>query len=494
LIVERDVRVVWMMKFAYDDDELCIQVVGVITIVLGRKCTHGESSWVVPTTDQKFCFVYVETSSFHQSKTETQFNCESRILDDFNMHAHEISLRAPQQNLTTIATTTSTTTSGVQSPSPSPWFPGRYCASVRHECNRICVRLSLERRSNTKQESATDEPEPTDHRHFNYNEDDSLQHQIACRDAEAYIATMLTHPSHRVRTFNDWRYPDINDLSVVEMQLVNPSPMLSLTHTGLTQRTTRFSVSHLEDVLSQPHFWSTEEHNGASRVVSIGHEVCVQAYIYRLPTPNEMYYAPSNRPSRKIYLHDHIIAVRISRLQSPDQEPVPMSSILVTHGDGDMLNNTDINLLPTIRRDDSHSQSDDSNSTPLNVWSSSSSPDSNSSHRVRSRKARRNTINSNSRSGVPGLSISKDGTRFQAKIGSIRKSFSIAGAKRLKLFDPTAPNGDHMPTNTITTTIPTTTTDIDEIKLAEAITSRHEETYMRALEFIGQHSTAVGII
>jgi hypothetical protein len=279
---------------------------------------------------------------------------------------------------------------------PSRWFPGRYRASVREECDRYCVQVVI--RTPSMDADSAHQPE---HHHFDFDTSSLLSKQAARVTAEQFLGELAQ--KHAI-TVNDWRFTDAAAPHTVEMRLDAPGSMHA-------KGTTTFSARHFPEV--NRFFWGAEDHNGAFRVIRITDMHVMQMEVYRAHCACANPLTAVKEP----YLHRFLksgIGAQFS----------------VIHTDGNMLNNVDSNLtevaIPVTSTNTSQCTSDEDDA-------SHASPSHHSRKRARVRHA---TLNSNNHTGISGMSMSKDGSRYYVKVrtqdrGDVRKSFNVRGAKQL---------------------------------------------------------------
>lgn len=295
------------------------------------------------------------------------------------------------------------------------WYPGRYRASVREECGRWCVCI----RCNGQ----------VCHTHFDFTFNDPADRLEKALQAEAYLYDLLEeYPDTTTLdgiTHNNWRYID-PAMARVEMRLDAIGPK------DRSPRVTTFDAIDLETVLA--HSWGVEMHNGAARAVCIPEEVISREEIHRISDVSLNLASPSGRMrGRPLYLHELLSPV-------PEQSSTGQTAV-VAHRNGDMLDNTRVNLVIEWPEPHPHqpmndllsSETDSILSTPPKQHHHQQQ---NQSKRRTNKTLRRATIKSerlriNNKTGIPGLSQTKDATRLYVKLqraaphSTIRRSFSV---------------------------------------------------------------------
>lgn len=297
----------------------------------------------------------------------------------------------------------------------SPWFRGRYCAVIREDCDRFCVR------------------DRSAHHHFEFDTAaDVFSRQAQQVSVQEYINGSAAEPGGGA-SVNDWRFTCPQTRDVVEMRLDAP---------GSVKRNAvvRFNATHFNAV--RQFFWVAEEHNGAFRAVRI---TDTRAMHLALPNtgPTACGGGGGTQDHGLVATNDSFTEPLMHQVLRADALGVHVASLhadAVMYADGDMLNNTDANMrlmprVPPLR-------------LPTAGGGSSTDEDAFDDAAPPTRRRRRHVRNKNNTTGVPGLSRSRDGSRFQVKIngtegrGPIRKSFSILGLKRVRADDPESQSDD----------------------------------------------------
>jgi len=213
------------------------------------------------------------------------------------------------------------------------------------------------------------------HEHFDFNRADILTYFTACKRASAFLEDLVrTNPTAGL-TVNDWRRTSGGD---IEMKLDAPGSCRP--HAVVV-----FGGDKLEQM--RDFYWVAEEHAGGLRAKRVADESCI-----RLTTPH-----PSD--------HNNLV----NQHQANDVRDQPLLQELVagpnvTHIDGDMLNNRPENLDVSM--------------------STNTSP---------ARKRKKTKLSTNNTTGVTGLSMAADQSRFHVKVHNsegelVRKSFTVLSA------------------------------------------------------------------